>query len=363
MEAETMARGPRSDMEAGVIPLRVQSPLPMEEGGYSYDRPASTPGSAKWLRVGLVAAVSFGALMMFLLVLVLARPPCASAAADGWDSAVTFFVIGDWGRAGGWNQTEVAALMGTVGARVKPQFIISTGDNMYPSGLNSSDDPLFKENFSKIYKADSLQVPWRAVLGNHDWGDNAQKGAQQQPTALLGGALAARDARWRCERSYSTLLAGGRVELFLVDTNPFIERYRDQAWASFPGGLATQSAVAQLAEVEARLARSQAEWKLLVGHHPARSNGHHGNNSEVIVAFEPLIHRYGVQPRYDTIVSGAGSQCNRGFIGDVDSLYQHPWSGFVAVTVGAEELQVECYTLERGATAPAYVAAIPRRRQ
>ena len=38
------------------------------------------------------------------------------------------------------------------------------------------------------------------------------------PMAELSVALANQDPRWHCERSYSLTLAGGRVEIFMVDT-------------------------------------------------------------------------------------------------------------------------------------------------
>ena len=37
--------------------------------------------------------------------------------------------------------------------------------------------------------------------------------------------------------------------------------------------------------------------QLAVGHHPTYSNGHHGNNSEVIAHLQPLFTKYGVQVR------------------------------------------------------------------
>lgn len=39
--------------------------------------------------------------------------------------------IGDWGRQGLKNQSEVAAVMGQLARTRAPQFIISTGDNFY----------------------------------------------------------------------------------------------------------------------------------------------------------------------------------------------------------------------------------------
>lgn len=55
----------------------------------------------------------------------------------------------------------------------------------------------------------------------------------------LGGALAGRDGRWHCGRSYEMQLAGGRVHLFFIDTNPFVMKYYDTEWANFTGGKAS----------------------------------------------------------------------------------------------------------------------------
>lgn len=64
---------------------------------------------------------------------------------------------------------QVASLMAWRAYSLRPQFVISTGDNMYPHGLNSTDDPRFDASFTSVYSAGSLQVPWHAVLGNHDY--------------------------------------------------------------------------------------------------------------------------------------------------------------------------------------------------
>lgn len=41
--------------------------------------------------------------------------------------------VGDWGREGMQNQTAVAALMAQVANSLKPDFILSMGDNFYES--------------------------------------------------------------------------------------------------------------------------------------------------------------------------------------------------------------------------------------
>ena len=43
--------------------------------------------------------------------------------------------IGDFGRRGQFNQSEVARLLAIKAADMDPDFIISVGDNMYPSAI------------------------------------------------------------------------------------------------------------------------------------------------------------------------------------------------------------------------------------
>lgn len=55
------------------------------------------------------------------------------------------------------------------------------------------------------------------------------------------------------------------------------------------GGLKEQSWQRQLAELEEKLLASRAKWKIVFGHHPPRSNGHHNNTLELIQHVEPLL--------------------------------------------------------------------------
>lgn len=191
----------------------------------------------------------------------------------------------------------------------------------------------------------------------------------------LGTELQARDWRWHCERMYTEVFADGKVEIFFIDTNPFIKAYREASWARYEGGMRKQNWEAQLRELERRLASSSAEWKLVVGHHPPRSNGHHGNNTELMQVLEPVLQRYGVKayfsghdhnlehlhplPDVDVhyFVSGGGSDCDRGFDGQDAALYQYPYSGFLAATIHGPRMDVQFYTLE-SKLAPAYAVTL-----
>jgi tartrate-resistant acid phosphatase type 5 len=304
----------------------------------------------------------------------------SSVAATSSSHELTFLVLGDWGRQGTWNQSQVAALMGKAAHHLRPSFVISTGDNMYPNGQNSTSDPLFFQSFSSVYTSRGLQVPWHAVFGNHDYGDafeycenDASSPCDRGPLHLLSADLTARDWRWHCERSYTEQFLGGLVEFFFIDTSPFILDYHTRSWAQYKGGIASQSWELQLKEVEARLSDSKALYKIVVGHHPPRSNGEHGNNTEIMQHLGPLMERYGVSTYFaghdhnlehlhlenglNIFVSGGGSDTNRGFETAVDSKYQYANQGFVAATITEKKFEVSFYTLESGMDA-AYTATL-----
>src|SRR6201990_1596955 len=85
------------------------------------------------------------------------------------DFPLHFMALGDWGRNGEYDQLEVAKQMGQWGADHPNNFVISCGDNFYPSGVVSENDPLFHYSFENIYTAHALQCDWYPVLGNHDY--------------------------------------------------------------------------------------------------------------------------------------------------------------------------------------------------
>lgn len=160
----------------------------------------------------------------------------------------TFLVVGDWGRLGEYNQSLVAEAMTVQAQRLRPNFVLGMGDNFYPNGLGSVQDPAFQKSFSDLYSAPALQVPWFNVLGNHDYGDGAPPGdalpshcassgdgCYFSPVHQLSWQLSQQDKRWCCERSYQKILANGKAELFFYDTVPFVQRYYQKKWANSIG--------------------------------------------------------------------------------------------------------------------------------
>ncbi|GFP85754.1 purple acid phosphatase 3 [Phtheirospermum japonicum] len=131
------------------------------------------------------------------------------------DGTLRFLVVGDWGRKGEYNQSQVAFQMGRIGDELDIDFVVSTGDNFYDNGLKGENDPSFLDSFTHIYTAKSLQKQWFSVLGNHDYRGDA--------VAQLSPLLRKIDSRWLCLRSF---VVGAEIaELFLVDTTPFVNNY------------------------------------------------------------------------------------------------------------------------------------------
>ena len=296
--------------------------------------------------------------------------------------SVTFLVVGDWGREGTLNQTTVAELMSEVakGLADPPLAVFSTGDNVYPNGLNSSDDSLFERAFMNVYRGPGLAgVPWFAVLGNHDYGDgfwtlcendddhaNCDRGPRHQ----LGDSLRRRDERWNMPApNYVQSFGDGLLDVFFLDTNPWIEEYRDTKWSPWNVNiLQAEDWRESLNTLDRRLAESEALVKIVVGHHPIRSNGDHGHNLDLVQNLEPLLNNHGVRVYFSghdhdlehlktedmgfhQVVSGAGSDCTRGFHGTDSSVFQYPWSGFVSATVRHDAtVHVQFFTAQNGSS-------------
>ncbi|KAJ4960845.1 hypothetical protein NE237_020755 [Protea cynaroides] len=198
--------------------------------------------------------------------------------------SLRFLVIGDWGRKGQYNQSKVALQMGRIAEELEPDFIISTGDNFYGSGLTGTDDPAFEESFSKIYTANSLQKQWYSVLGNHDYRGDVE--------AQLSPVLTNIDHRWLCMRSY--IVNAEIAEIFFVDTTPFVDKYfthpghHTYDWSAIiPTREKYMSTL--LKDLDSALKESTAKWKIVVGHHTLRSAGQHGDTQELVKDLLPIL--------------------------------------------------------------------------
>ncbi|CAK9148657.1 unnamed protein product [Ilex paraguariensis] len=199
------------------------------------------------------------------------------------DGSLSFLVVGDWGRQGLYNQSEVAIQMGVIGEKLDIDFVISTGDNFYEDGLKSINDPAFSDSFTTIYTAKSLQRKWYNVLGNHDYRGNVE--------AQLSAVLRDKDSRWLCLRSF--ILNAEIVEFFFVDTTPFVDKYFTDPGNDtydWKGVLPRNIYLSNLLEdLKLALRNSSAKWKIVVGHQTIKSAGEHGVTQELVQHLLPIL--------------------------------------------------------------------------
>ncbi|MEP9401678.1 tartrate-resistant acid phosphatase type 5 family protein [Sphingomonas sp. VNH70] len=212
-----------------------------------------------------------------------------AAAARPAPRGCNFVVLGDWGRDTP-EQHHVAAAMGRTAGAAQSDFVLAIGDNFYSDGVASVDDPLWNSVFEQVYTHPALQVPWYALLGNHDYRGNPQAQIDYM----------AKSRRWRMPARYYQLrdpaLVRADVDLFAIDTSPFVERYRADATRPIGRNTLSQDTAAQLAWLDGALAQSRAKWKIVTGHHPIRSGGSgHGDQPEIIARVLPILKRHGVQ--------------------------------------------------------------------
>ena len=203
--------------------------------------------------------------------------------------ALNFIVLGDWGRAGFFNQREVAAQMGRTAEAIRSRFVISTGDNFYTTGVASTDDPKWLRSYEEIYTARSLWEPWYVVLGNHDW--------QGNPYAQI--AYSSISPRWRMPDTYFTTrfrLDDDSTDVLIVylDTTPLADFERADIYPMSN----TWNQRAQLQWMDSTLAHSKAEWKIVVGHHPIIvGSQRYRDNPHLLRDVLPVLDAHG--PEYD----------------------------------------------------------------
>jgi predicted phosphodiesterase len=163
-----------------------------------------------------------------------------------------FAVIGDYGI-----DSEAEARVARMVAAWNPDFVITTGDNNYPSGEASTIDAnigkhygRFIGNYRGAFGPGSATNRFWPSAGNHDW-DGAALAPYLDYFTLPGN-----------ERYYDVVI--GPVHLFAVDSDP-----RE------PEGSTEDSAQARW--LQKALTASSSCFDVVYFHHPAYSSGFHGS--------------------------------------------------------------------------------------
>ncbi len=267
-----------------------------------------------------------------------------------------FMALGDWGRNGEYDQLEVARQMGLWGAEHPNSFVISCGDNFYPSGVISEHDPLFHYSFENIYTAHSLQCDWYPVLGNHDY--HADVDAQVRYSTV--------SRRWNMPARYYSkeislkkdkkIKSGekenteDKVLLVMMDTDPFLH------------GDKSAYAETEMTWLKNTLEKASPDikWKIVIGHHPMYTVGPRIENYDTLTMRKALSktfeenkvdvylsgHEHSLQhlkPEGYThqFISGAGSELTSVTEGVPYSKFQMSAHGFMYFSIDAKRLNVK----------------------
>lgn len=152
-------------------------------------------------------------------------------------------VVGDTGSGADAVAAGIARLH-----EAKPfDAIVLTGDNFYPCGPTSEEDP----RWSLVTALTRVGPPVLPVLGNHDSCGKADPLAQVRATGVI--------ANWTMPgRQY--VVRSRLADFAMLDTTPYA-RGRSHA---------AETALRQT------FAKSKARWRVVVGHHPVISSGWHG---------------------------------------------------------------------------------------
>lgn len=170
--------------------------------------------------------------------------------------AVSFLTFGDWGS-GTTDQRAVADAAAQYCKTQPCEFVLTLGDNFYQFGVGSTRDRKWKTYYKDVYK--SLQLPFYAVIGNHD-----ERGSIQ--AQIDYGKI---DSSWHMPGEYYSIkmpdtAVAPIVEIFVINNGDDKFQPEEKTW------------------LEKALTQSKATWKILALHKPIISNGHHGDNSSDI---------------------------------------------------------------------------------
>jgi len=253
-------------------------------------------------------------------------------------ASLDFLVTGDSGQ-DSTDRKEVVEAMVRSHEASPAAFLMLTGDNVYPAGIETADDPAMKLHIEDAFAPLITDMPIYPCLGNHDHYGN--------PDAQVEYAKS--HAFWKLPSRYHSFTkpvsTESQAEFFVLDTSPIRELQFSQL--RHPD---------QVAWCEEALARSTAQWKVAVGHHPFTSGGPKGGSSKVQWAFAPGFAEFDVdlyfaghnhdQELIDTgsgclqVVSGAGAAPQE--VHDVDGTqFMASGGGFTRVSLREDAAWLE----------------------
>jgi tartrate-resistant acid phosphatase type 5 len=177
------------------------------------------------------------------------------------DKPIRVLAFGDFGTSSP-QQIQLAAMMKKYQEKSRFDFGITLGDNFYPNGVSSPDDPQWKTKWEDLYGPLGISV--YATLGNHDY---------LRPDGPAAEILhTQKSPSWNMPATYYTYTAGP-VQFFAIDTIELSDSVlpdKEMAW------------------LDAELAKSKARWKVVYGHYQIYS-ATRGDEQNLIKRLLPIL--------------------------------------------------------------------------
>ena len=198
---------------------------------------------------------------------------------------VCFVSIGDWGSPTK-EMLDVAAMLAKLSKRKLLKFIVSTGDNFYPTGVQTLQDPHWQQTFELPYASQYLQnIRWYMCAGNHDqWGLQSQLVYGEDhprwyfPKLFYGDSIPL-FRHPQCSSSET-------IEVFVLNSSG---KHSDKQIDELEEFFATTS---KRVGDRGRMADAPRHWRMIVNHEPMFSGGMHGQsqrNTNLREKFLPVI--------------------------------------------------------------------------
>eukprot|EP01036_Dinobryon_divergens_P039010 gene39010-51306_t len=259
--------------------------------------------------------------------------------------------------------------MANYASKYPADFLIALGDNFYNSGVTSISDSLWTLFYNNVYNYDSLQIPWYAIFGNHDYGSNKGTGSTQ---AQIDYGTYKLDNRWNAGhcymQSYTVPNSDATMDMVYIDSTLIApeETYMTSTASGISSSTQSYRKNAQLQCLEHYLSNSTAQYLIVAGHYPIFSTGKNspGDMTSMVEAVYPLLEKYNVDMylcghdhrlehlsyktasggTMDFIVSGAAgkpdNQLSNGITSDATSMFAAATGGFAFAEVSDTGISV-----------------------
>lgn len=208
-----------------------------------------------------------------------------------FEDGFNFYVGNDFGRNGYFRQKPIAEIMGNLADSLDIEFVAAAGDVHHFGGIQSVSDPLWMTSYELIYSHPDLMIDWYPILGNHEYRGNTQ--------AVLDYSQVSR--RWVMPDRYyiKTIVPEDEdeefatVDLFFIDTTPLVDKYHGEP-ENYPD-IQQQDTTRQLRWLDEELARSKADFRIVIGHHPIYvSEKKRTDEQSLIDMLDPILRRHNV---------------------------------------------------------------------